>query len=89
MFITNDEGVSWQAVEKPPTSSIVDSARLPNGNLVAVGIAGEVLLSTDNGMNFSRLPINTGGRIYAVAEGPEGTLLFGGPSGISKYAIPQ
>lgn len=89
MFLTNDEGVSWQAVEKPATSSIVDSARLANDSLVAVGIAGEVLLSTDNGMSFSRLSINTGGRIYAVAEGPEGTLLFGGPDGISKHAIPQ
>lgn len=89
MFVTADRGVTWETVEKPPTSSIVDSARLENGNLVAVGIAGEVLLSTDNGRNYARLPINIGGRIYAVQEGPGGTLLFGGPGGISKHAIPQ
>jgi len=31
----------------------------------------------------------TAGRIYAVAEGPPGTLLVGGPSGITKLKLPQ
>jgi len=89
MFRTEDAGHTWTVVEKPPTSSMVDSTRLANGNLVFVGIAGEVLMSTDNGLSFERLPISNGGRIYTVAEGPEGTLLVGGPSGIQKLDLPQ
>lgn len=89
MFLTADAGDTWTVVEKPPTSSIVDSTRLENGSLVAVGIAGEILMSTDNGLSFSRLPISIGGRIYAVAEGPEGTILVGGPDGIQTLALPQ
>ena len=88
MFRTDDVGRSWIVVEKPPTSTIVDSTLLANGNLIFVGIAGEVLLSTDNGFIFTKLPITTGGRIYTVAEGPEGTLLVGGPKGIQKLTLP-
>jgi len=89
MFRTEDIGQTWTVVEKPPTSSIVDSTLMSDGSLVFVGIAGEVLKSTDNGSSFTRLPISNGGRIYAVEEGPEGTLLVGGPSGIQKLALPQ
>lgn len=89
MFLTADEGNTWTVVEKPPTSPIVDSARLENDNLIAVGIGGEVLMSVDNGLSFSRLPVTNGGRIYAVEEGPDGSILVGGPSGIQKLALPQ
>lgn len=89
MFRTEDIGRTWMDVEKPPTSSIVDSTRLANGNLVFVGIAGEILMSTDDGNSFSKLPVTSGGRIYTVTEGPTGTLLVGGPSGIHKLSLPQ
>jgi photosystem II stability/assembly factor-like uncharacterized protein len=89
MFRTEDIGTNWQVVEKPPTSALVDSTRLSNDNLVFVGIAGEVLLSMDNGASFSRLPINPGGMVFTVAEGSDGTLLLGGPGGIQKVAIAQ
>lgn len=88
MFHTADMGATWTEVEKPPTSSIVDSTRLENGNLVFVGIAGEILMSTDNGSSFTQLPLKTGGRIYSVTEGPEGTLLVAGPDGIQKLTLP-
>ncbi len=89
MFLTADQGDTWTVVEKPPTSAIVDTARLDNDSLIAVGIAGEVLMSTDNGLSFTQLPISSGGRIYAVEQGPEGTLLVGGPSGIQKLELPK
>jgi len=89
MFRTVDEGQTWEEVEKPPTSSIVASTRLPDGRLVFAGIAGELLISDDNGMSFSLLPVSSGNRIYTVAAGPEGTLLVGGPAGIQKLKLPQ
>jgi photosystem II stability/assembly factor-like uncharacterized protein len=94
MFRTTDAGDSWTVVKKPPTSAIVDLARLEDDSLIAVSIGGQVLMSKDNGLTFAPLPI-TGGmpgsieRIYTVAEGPKGTILVGGPSGIRKLALPQ
>jgi photosystem II stability/assembly factor-like uncharacterized protein len=89
MFRTSDAGDTWTVVEKPPTSSIVDSTRLEDGRLVFVGIAGEILASSDNGHSFSPLPVTSGDRIYAVEAGPAGTLLLGGPAGIKKISLPQ
>lgn len=88
MFRTEDMGYTWTVVEKPPTSSIVGSTRLSDGRLVFVGIAGEILVSENNGLAFTPLPLRTGNRIYAVAEGGEGSLLVGGPAGIQKLTIP-
>jgi photosystem II stability/assembly factor-like uncharacterized protein len=88
MFRTEDVGDTWTVVEKPPTSSIVGSTRLEDGRLVFVGIAGEVLMSEDDGHSFAVVPVSSGDRIYAVAEGPTGTLLVGGPRGINKLTLP-
>lgn len=96
MFRTVDSGATWTEVKKPLSSAIVDTTRLADDRLVAVGIGGEVLMSTDNGVSFVTVPVTNGGqlytmagRIYAVAEGPAGTLLVGGPSGINKIKLPQ
>ncbi len=89
MFHTANAGESWTVIEKPPTSSIVDSTRLEDGRLIAITIGGKVLMSTDNGFSFTEVPIGTGGRLYAVSEGPQGTLLLGGPNGIAKVPMPQ
>jgi photosystem II stability/assembly factor-like uncharacterized protein len=96
MFRTDDVGATWQAVKKPPTSAIVDSTRLSDGRLVAVGVGGEVLVSTNNGVSFANVPVAGGGQlytssgyIYAVAEGPDNTLLLGGPNGIRKVKLPK
>lgn len=96
MFQTNDVGATWNVVKKPPTSAIVDSTRLSDGRLVAAGIGGEVLVSKDNGASFTNVPVGGAGQIYtssgyiyAVAEGPDGTLLLGGPNGIRKVTLPK
>jgi len=96
VFRTDDVGETWTTVKKPMTSAIVDSTRLTDGSLIAVGIGGEILKSTDNGASFVSVPIagagqlyTMDGRIYAVSEGSEGTLLLGGPNGLTKVKLPQ
>lgn len=96
MFRTQDRGATWTPVKKSMSSAIVDSIKLADNRLVAVGIGGEVLVSTDNGASFAPVQVATGGqlyttsgRIYAVTEGPPGTILVGGPSGIHKVKLPQ
>jgi photosystem II stability/assembly factor-like uncharacterized protein len=96
MFRTTNAGATWTPVKKPMSSAIVDSIRLPDNRVVAVGIGGEILVSKDNGVSFTPVATDTGGqiytrsgRIYAVSEGPPGTLLVGGPSGIHTVKLPQ
>ncbi len=89
MFRTEDAGETWQEVQKPPGSSLVDSIRLKDGRLIFAGIAGDIIFSTDNGASFNFLPVKSGGRVYTVAEGPQGSLLVGGPAGIRKLTLPQ
>lgn len=89
MFRTIDEGASWEEVPKRPTSSMVDSVVLEDGRVIFVGIAGEIMISDDDGMTFSLVPLTTGNRIYTVEEGPGGSLLLGGPAGIEKLVLPK
>jgi photosystem II stability/assembly factor-like uncharacterized protein len=96
MFRTSDVGATWAEVKKPMTSAIVDTTRLSDGRLIAVGIGGEVLVSSDNGASFATVPISGGGQIYtssgyiySVAEGPDNTILVGGPTGIHKVKLPK
>ncbi|NQX89473.1 MAG: glycosyl hydrolase [Halioglobus sp.] len=89
MFRTVDAGVTWTAVNKPPSAAIVDIARLEDGRLVAVSIGGQIFISSDDGRNFKPLPLSNGGRLYAVAEGSNGSILVGGPKGIQKLKLPE
>ncbi len=90
MFRTADEGTTWVTVEKPVTSSIVAAIRLSDNRLVAVGAAGEVLVSTDNGFSYTLAPVEHRlGQLSSVAEGPGDTLLLAGLKGITKVALPR
>ncbi|MCP5192149.1 MAG: glycosyl hydrolase [Pseudomonadales bacterium] len=89
MFRTADEGDTWIVVEKPDTSSIVAIIRLRDHRLVAVGAAGEVLVSADNGFTFTPTDVERFGPLSSVAEGPGDTLLLGGLKGIKKVALPR
>lgn len=89
MFRTSDEGDTWIVVQKPETSSIVAIIRLKDHRLVAVGAAGEVLVSTDNGDTFTAAAVERFGPLSSVAEGPGDTLLLGGLKGIKKVALPR
>jgi photosystem II stability/assembly factor-like uncharacterized protein len=88
MFITADEGDTWVVVRKPDTSTIVDIIRLADDRLVAAGMAGEILVSSDNGISFNKVDLDTP-RINSIAEGPGNTLILGGPAGLSKVTLPQ
>jgi photosystem II stability/assembly factor-like uncharacterized protein len=89
MFRTEDVGQTWTVVEKPPSSTIIDSVRLSDGRLVFAGIAGDLLISDDDGNSFTNLPLSSGDRVYALAEAEPGTLLVGGPRGIQRLNLPQ
>lgn len=92
MFRTEDEGVTWVVVEKPVTGSIIDIVRLSDDRLVAASVNGSLLVSADNGLSFSAASVVEAGelgRINSIAEGPDGTLILGGPSGLRKVTLQE
>ncbi len=90
MFRTVDEGLTWTAVEKPPTSAIVTETRLADGTLVAGGVGGEILVSKDNGVDFQMSPAaGTVGPIFDMTQGEGSTLLVAGPRGIKSVTLAQ
>ena len=90
MFRTEDEGETWVVVEKPPTSAIVAETRLDDGTLVAAGVGGEILLSKDDGFNFTMSPASgTVGPIFDLTQGEGNTLLVAGPKGIKSAVLAQ
>jgi len=90
MFRTEDEGLTWTVVEKPPTSAVVALSRMDDGTLVGGGIAGEILVSKDDGRSFSMSPASfTAGPIFDLTQGAGNTLLIAGPKGIKSATLSQ
>ena len=88
MFRTNNEGSTWTVIKKPPTSSIIASIRLANGRLVAASVAGEVMVSTDDGLSFTMSPAS--GKvapIFDMVEGEDDNLLIVGSKGVKSIAL--
>jgi photosystem II stability/assembly factor-like uncharacterized protein len=90
MFRTATEGETWTVIEKPPTSAIVAAAKLADGTLIVAGVAGEILVSTDDGLSFTMDPASgTVGPIFDIAGGAGEGLLVVGPRGVKSVTLAQ
>jgi photosystem II stability/assembly factor-like uncharacterized protein len=90
MFRTDDAGMTWTVVEKPPTSALVALSRLDDDTLIAGGIAGEILVSKDDGKSFAMSPASfTVGPIFDLTQGAGNSLLIAGPRGIKSATLSQ
>lgn len=90
MFRTADQGYTWTVIEKPPTSALVALSLLEDGTLVAGGIAGEILVSKDDGFSFSMSPAaGTVGPIFDLTPGEGDNLIVAGPKGIKSATLAQ
>lgn len=87
VYVTKDLGKTWQQAASGTPVSISAGAELADGRIVLVSQAGEVLLSADQGLNFTRLPEKTGLPLAAVAQGPDG-LVLGSLRGIRTAVLP-
>lgn len=83
-FRTIDQGNTWSVVEKPPSSSLVDSIVLSDGRVLLAGQAGDILVSDDDGVSFNKIQLAGVERIHGVAELDPKTLLVAGPNGIQR-----
>lgn len=89
VFRTTDEGNTWHVVEKPESSSVVDSLLMKDGRMVLIGQAGQVLVSSDNGQTFTMQQLKNVGELGSAAEIDENTLLIAGARGVQKVHLDQ
>jgi len=74
-YVTTDLGKHWQQAASGTPVSISAGTELADGRIVLVSQAGEVLVSADHGLNFTRLPQKIGLPLAAVAQGPDGLIV--------------
>jgi photosystem II stability/assembly factor-like uncharacterized protein len=86
-YVTRDLGQHWQQSVSGTPVSISAGAQLTDGRIVLVNQAGEVLVSADQGLNFTRLPQKTGLPFAAVAQGSDG-LVLGSLRGVQTMPLP-
>ncbi len=85
-YLTDDQGATWHAVEKPETGSIVDALLLSDGRLLIAVQSGQLLISSDNGETFEFIKDNLG-QISSIAEVDSNTVLVAGFSGVHKVSL--
>ena len=81
-FRSTDHGKTWSIVELPTAASVVGSTRMQDGRIVLVTQAGQILISSDSGLNFTQMAT---GRLYplsGVVEGRPGEVVVVGLGGV-------
>jgi photosystem II stability/assembly factor-like uncharacterized protein len=86
-YVTTDLGKHWRQAASGTPVSVSAGTRLADGRIALVSQAGEVLVSADHGLNFTRLPQKTGLPLAAVAQGPDG-LIVGSLRGVLGMPLP-
>jgi photosystem II stability/assembly factor-like uncharacterized protein len=85
-YRSTDRGASWSKVETGLQVCLTASAQAPDGRLLLVSQAGQVLVSADAGATFTRLPGQAGGPVStALAAG--GQLVLGGVRGLRQQPL--
>jgi photosystem II stability/assembly factor-like uncharacterized protein len=64
VYRSSDQGASWQRIEIQGHAGIVGGARLADGRIVLVSVAGQVLQSRDDGKTFAVVQVAPAMRSY-------------------------
>ncbi|MBN1005624.1 WD40/YVTN/BNR-like repeat-containing protein [Amphritea pacifica] len=86
-YLTTDLGNHWQQVNSGTPVSISANTELGDGRTLLVSQAGEILVSTDNGLNFIRAAERLRLPLTAVTEVPDG-LVVGSLRGVHAIPLP-
>ncbi|WP_448564248.1 WD40/YVTN/BNR-like repeat-containing protein [Thalassotalea ganghwensis] len=79
---SNDFGRTWQKFDAFYHGSLYDIQRSPKGNLLAVGLRGNVFRSTNNGDEWQQIEVSTTALLNDVVVYDEQTTLILGNNGV-------
>jgi photosystem II stability/assembly factor-like uncharacterized protein len=79
-----DAGVNWNKVEPGLSLSITAGTVTPDGRIILVSQAGQVLVSTDDGASFTQQPQNRPAPVAAALAAAPGSLVVAGAQGLRQ-----
>ncbi len=82
VFRSVDGGANWTKVDTGVNASISSGIVRADGSVVLVSQAGQVLVSTDDGVSFKKTQVATAAPAFAVAETGKGTVALAGLGGV-------
>ena len=86
-YLTSDLGKNWQQVNSGTPASVSAGVELNDGRIVLISQAGEVLVSGNHGLNFTRSSERLRLPLAAVTEVPNG-LVVGSLRGVRAIPLP-
>jgi photosystem II stability/assembly factor-like uncharacterized protein len=78
---SNDFGKTWQSFQDVYQGSFLDVTRTAQGNLLIVGLRGNVFRSVNNGITWNNSPTGTTSSLNSIVLGDNGTLYLLGNNG--------
>ena len=79
-----DRGNSWEEVNTWSEAGITDGMVMADGRIVLANLAGELLVSVDNGKTFSLQSVDDGMPFYGLAAMGEQSLVLTGAEGVHQ-----
>jgi photosystem II stability/assembly factor-like uncharacterized protein len=86
-FRSRDRGASWQRADTGVEAALTGAAVLPDGRLVLVTLAGQLLVSADDGTSFRLVARERAAPASAVAAAGRRSLAVVGPAGVRVEAL--
>jgi photosystem II stability/assembly factor-like uncharacterized protein len=86
-YRSTDAGASWTKIETGVRVGLTAASVLPDGRLVLVSQAGQVLLSTDHGASFQPLRQAPQGAAFAVVPAGSDGIVIGGLRGLRRQPL--
>ena len=87
VFRSGDGGTSWQKIETGVPVGLTGATVTEDGRIVLVSQAGDVLVSSDDGVSFRLAKVEKALPAAAVAAFDEDTLVLAGFGGVAVQSI--
>ena len=84
MFRSDDAGQTWEEMETVTEAMLTDSLRLSDGSIIVAGLDGTLLVSQDQGRNFTIRQQADRQGIATVLQAKGGTLIVIGEFGVRQ-----
>uniref|UniRef100_UPI00313D12CE WD40/YVTN/BNR-like repeat-containing protein n=1 Tax=Pseudomonas sp. TH41 TaxID=2796405 RepID=UPI00313D12CE len=84
VYRSADQGANWDKVELSVSSSITASTVTEDGRIILVSQAGQVLVSSDDGVTFTQTPQQRLGPAAAVQATGSGSVVVAGAQGLRQ-----
>lgn len=86
-YLSTDQGQTWVRLAIDSVAGITDGVIVSQGAIVLVNLAGELMVSIDQGESFQTQPITNGMPFYGLAQVSDSQLALVGAEGVQRLAV--